>query len=280
MSMNQRKPFSKRAFWICCCVLLIVLLWIFVWQRVGKELADAGQNAYYTGFTHNGAIYALCDTDFIKETYDLTLTGTSADCGSSLERAQFEVDGVTVYCPLYRVKALEQQSLADAVVLVERDDVYYTYELAGFTALNQSPSVTAVCRAYGIGSGSDLKSVAVYDADGAMIQNLTDAEELAVFYEKFAALGEDIGAAGQSQAYYDAYVAKYGESDALSLADGMITTADDETYEQAMSLWGTGMCTVTITMKNGLRLADMVYAPVPQVFQVYGYYAITEPFFE
>lgn len=278
--MNESKRPSKQMFWILCAVGFVLLLWIFVWQRVGKELDHAGVNAYYSRFTHDGAIYAAFDPDFIAETYGLTLTGTDADRGTSLGKAQFSVDGVTVDCPLYRVKALEEQSLADGVVLVERDGRYDTYELVGFTALSESPSITAVCQAYGIGSGADLQSVTVYDADGTVMEQITDAAELTAFYEKFAALGEDMGAAGQSRAYYDAYVEKYGESDAITLQDGVIETADDATYEQAMAFWGAGMCTVTIRTTRGLRLGDMVYAPVPGVFQAYGYYGITEPFFE
>ena len=70
------------------------------------------------------------------------------------------------------------------------------------------------------------------------------------------------------------------DRDALTIENGTIEAADDAVYQQAMELWGTGMCRVTMKLKNGFRLADMVYAPVPEVFQVYGYYAITEPFFE
>lgn len=278
--MNKSKSLSKRTFFIVCAVGLVILLWILVWQRVGKELNNAGVDAYYSCFTHNGAIYAAYDRDFLAETYGITLTGSAAELGTSLGKAQFTIDGVTVHCPLYRVKALEEQSFADAVVLVERDGQYDTYELVGFTALSESPSITAVCEAYGIRSGADLQTITVCDADGTIMEQITDAAELTAFYEKFAALGEDIGAAGQSQAYYDAYVAHHGESDAITLRDSVIETADDATYEQAMAFWGAGMCTVTIRTANGLRLGDMVYAPVPGIFQAYGYYVITEPFFE
>lgn len=278
--MNRKMALSKRTVFIAIAVLCILLAWVFLWQRVGDKMEQAELDAYYTGFSLDGAIYARYDMDFIADTYDLTLTGTAADCGSSLEKAQFTVEGVMVSCPVYRVKALEDQSLADAVVLVERGGVYHTYELVGFTSLSESPSIGAVCEAYGIGAADDLVSVTVHDADGTMLRNLTTQEDLAAFYAKFAALGEDMGAEGQAQAYYDVYVDRYGESDAIALENGVITTADDETYQQAMELWGAGMCTVTVMLKNGLRLGDMVYAPVPKVFQAYGYYRITEPFFE
>ncbi len=277
LKTNAKKKRIKQMV-IIAAVLMLVLLWLLIWQLVGKRMQHAATDAQYTHFTYNGAIYARCAD--AAAYYDLTLSGDMTDCGESIGTVQFTVDNVTVYKEAYRVNGEEKHPIAEPVLLVQQNEKCLPYELAGFTALNESPSITAVCAAYGIQSAQDIASVTVYDADGSVVQTLTNAEALATFYDKFIALGQDIGAAGQSQAYYDVYVEKYGASDAITLKDGIIETADDETYQQALELWGAGMCSVTMQLQNGLRIADMVYAPVPKVFQVYGYYTITTPFFE
>ncbi len=275
---DTKKRISKKAVILAAGALAAVLLWVIAWNTVGDRMQQTAIDIQYTHFTYNGAIYARCTDAGVL--YDLPLKGDAGDCGESIGTVQFTVDGVTVSKEAYCVKGEEEHPIAEPVLLVRQGEKSVPYELVGFTALNESPSIMAVCAAYGIQSAKDIAAVSVYDADGSVMRTLTKADELAAFYEKLAALGEDIGAAGQSQAYYDAYIAKYGESDTITLTDGTIETADDETYQQAMELWGAGICTVTIELQNGLRIADMVYAPVPKVFQVYGYYSITEPFFQ
>ncbi len=272
------KGISKKTVCTVCILLLMLLVWVLAWRLVGRRMEQAMTDTQYTHFTHADAIYARCTAELAEEAYDLKLTGTAADCGRALGKVQFTVDGVTVHCEAFAPKT-EQHPIAEPVLLVQRGEDVFPYELVGFTALSEQPSVTEVCAAYGIASAADILSVTVYDADGAILRQLAK-EDLPAFYRKLTALGEDMGAEGQAQAYYDAYTEKYGKSDALTIQNGTIEAADDETYRQAMELWGTGMCRVTMQLANGFRLADMVYAPVPEVFQVYGYYTITEPFFE
>ncbi len=276
--MASTKQISKKTVLPAAVVLAALLLWMLAWKIVGDRMEQTAADMQYTHFTYNGAIYARC-TD-AADLYNLPLKGDAGDCGESVGMVQFTVEGVTVSKEAYCVKGEETNPIAEPVLLVRLHEKTVPYELVGFTSLNESPSIATVCKAYGIQSAKDIAAVTVYDADGSVVQSLTKAEELETFYNKLIALGEDIGAAGQSQAYYNAYIAKYGESDAITIKDGTIETADDETYQQAMELWGAGMCTVTMQLQNGLRIADMVYAPVPKVFQVYGYYAITTPFFE
>lgn len=275
---SQTRRISKKTVIASASVIVALLLWMIAWKIVGERMEQTATDMQYTHFTYNGAIYARCpDATTI---YELDLTGNADDCGESLGTVQFTVDGVTIHKEAYRVKGEVSHAIADPVLLISNDTKCVPYELVGFTALNDSPSITAVCEAYGIQSEEDIVSITVFDADGSVVQSITDLATRRSFYEKLIALGEDMGTVGQLQAYYDAYIAKYGASDAITLKDDTIETTDNETYQQAMELWGAGMCTVTIQLQNGLRLADMVYAPVPKVFQVYGYYAITEPFFE
>lgn len=276
--MLKSRSISKKTVIVSALMLAALLLWVIAWQIVGDRMEQTATDMQYSHFTYSGAIYARCPD--AANIYQLHLTGKLDDCGEPVGTVQFTVDGVTVHKEAYRVKGEETHAVAEPVLLISHDEKCTPYELVGFTALNKSPSIGAVCEAYGIQSAEDIASVTVYDADGSVVQNLTAAEALQPFYEKLVALGADLGAAGQAQAYYDAYIAKYGNSDGITLKDGTIETADNETYQQAMELWGAGMCTVTMELQNGLRLADMVYAPVPKVFQVYGYYAITAPFFE
>lgn len=272
------KRISKKTVCIAAVLLLMLLAWVLAWRFVGRRMEQAMTDTQYTHFVYEDAIYARCTIQLAEESYDLKLNGTAADCGTALGKVQFTVDGVTVHCEAFAPKT-EPHPIAEPVLLVQRGEDVFPYELVGFTALSDHPSVAEVCTAYGIASAEDILSVTVYDADGGILRQLAK-EELPLFYRRLIALGEDMGADGQAQAYYDAYIEKYGEGDGLTIANGTIEAADDAVYQQAMELWGTGMCRVTMKLKNGFRLADMVYAPVPEVFQVYGYYAITEPFFE
>ncbi|MBE6846532.1 MAG: hypothetical protein E7503_00145 [Ruminococcus sp.] len=276
--MAGNKRISQRNVCIAAVLLLMLLAWVLAWRFVGRRMEQAMTDTQYTHFIYEDAIYARCTAQLAAESYGLKLNGTAADCGTALGKVQFTVDGVTVHCEAFAPQT-EPHPIAEPVLLVQRGDEVFPYELVGFTALSEQPSITEVCAAYGIASAEDILSVTVYDADGAILRQLAE-EELPLFYRRLIALGEDMGADGQAQAYYDAYIEKYGEGDALTIENGTIEAADDAAYQQAMELWGTGMCRVTMKLKNGFRLADMVYAPVPEVFQVYGYYAITEPFFE
>ena len=81
------------------------------------------------------------------------------------------------------------------------------------------------------------------------------------------------------QAYYDAYVQQYPDSQGVTLENGALQFADDDSKQRAMTLWSDGMCLVSISLKNGLHLRELVYAPVPGFFAVYGIYRLTSPFF-
>ncbi len=271
----------KRLFFVIGVGIVGILMigWIILWQRIGKELDEAEHDAAFSTFTLNEAIYAACTDAVMTEYLKEPLQFTAEDCGSVLEEVSFDTAQGTVIGTVYRLRQLEDAGLKDAFLLVQRGERYYGYELVGFSSLQDSPSITAVCDAYEIGSAADLQSITITDADATIVETITDAAALEDFYNKLITLGEDIGAEGQAQAYYDAYIQKYGVSDAISVNGDTVETADDDTYLKAMDLWSNGMCTVSIRLKNGLCLRNLVYAPVPKVFNVYGYYTITDLFF-
>lgn len=258
---------------------ILLILWFAMWQRIGKELDQAESDAAYSSFALEGAIYAACTETIMQEYLTEPIQYHAADCGSVLGEVSFHTAQGTTTGTVYRLRQLEDAGLKDAVILMQRGGRYTGYELVGFEALQNSPSISAVCNAYEIYSHADLQSVTITDADGAVLETVSDAKALSDFYEKLIALGDDIGAAGQAKAYYDAYVQKYGASDAIAINGDTVETADEDTYLKAMDLWSNGMCTVSIRLTNGLFLRDLVYAPIPGVFHVYGYYTITDSFF-
>lgn len=263
--------------------LLVILLiaafaasWALIWKRIGDAMDTAAEDEVYAGFLLDGAYYTRCTAAALASYTDQAAPDATFR-GESVGDVAFETEAGTLYCEAYLCTLVPEHE-PPALLMLDRpgDPVY---ELSGFQSLGDAPSAADVCAAYGIASADDLSSVRITEADGTPIDEITGADDLAAFYEKLTALGEDIGQAGTAQAYYDVYLEKYGESDGISLENGEIQFADEDTEQKAMALWSEGLCLVTVRLKSGLQLRDLVYAPVPRVFAVYGSYRLTEAFF-
>lgn len=277
------KAFLKKNKGLLILLGSFVLLaggWLLLWQRLGRSVERAAYDASYEQLVFSGAYYHQCDLSVVQE-YLADITAVDdALCGEELGTLSFPSENGTVSCPLYACKPLTDAGKKNALVLLRRAEQLIPYELIGFQYLDDDPSIWAVCASYGLGRASDLESVTVTDTDGGNAETLNDPEQLQAFYDKFVKLGEDIGKAGQAKAYYDAYTAKFGKTDKVYLEDDTVKAVNDAAYQEAMDYWMEGMRLVTIRAKNGYQLRGCVYAPVPEVFSVYGDYPITEPFFE
>ena len=263
----------RRALLIGAGVLLFAELWVFFWLRISDAMKNARSDAVFAGFTYDGAYYTRMDADTLR-LYTETPAGESL-CGDSLGTVTLSAG---ISRELFACRDVPREQYAPAVVLQDGTR-YLAYELTGFTALDNAPSVRQVLDAYGITGADAVASVTVTEADGTAIDTITDADALSAFYEKLSALGDDIGEQGEMQAYYDAYVQQYPDSQGVTLENGALQFADDDSKQRAMTLWSDGMCLVSISLKNGLRLRELVYAPVPGFFAVYGIYRLTSPFF-
>lgn len=276
------KEFLKKNKWVLLAaagVLLLVCGWLLLWQYVGDQVEQAAYEASYEQLSFDGAYYVRCDLAAVQLYVPDTKTIGKALCGEQLGTLSFPSEEGAVTCPLYACKPLEEAGKKHAIILLERKSGLLAYELAGFSYLDESPNIWAVCASYGIAWPEDFESVTISDAEGNVQETITDADALSDFYDKFLKLGEDLGEEGLTQAYYDAYVEKFGESDQIRLENGTIEAASDEAYAEAMEYWTEGLLLVTIRLANGLQLRDCIYAPVPGIFSVYGDYALTEPFF-
>ena len=277
------KAFLKKNKWVLLAAAAVILLgcgWLLLWMHLGDQVQLASYDSAYEQLSFDGAYYAQCDLQTVQLYLpDVTKIDKSL-CGRQLGTLNFPSENGTVSCPLYACKPLEDAGKKRAVILLERDGAWLSYELSGFQYLDGTPDIWAVCASYGIGYPEDFASVTVSDRDGNLLETITDADKLSDFYDKFLKLGEDLGNAGTAQAYYDAYIRKFGDDGKVWLADGTVEAADDEAYAAAMEYWTEGLLNVEIRMKNGLMLRNCIYAPVPGVFSVYGDYAITESFFD
>ena len=258
-------------------ILLFAGLWLFIWLRVSDALRTAQQDEAYSGFVFDGACYTRIDTETLK-LYTDTPVGESL-CGTLLGTVPFTTAHGTEHDLLYACKDVPYTQYAPAVLLRVAGR-YLPYELTGFSSIGDAPSAAEVLAAYGITGAESLVSVSVTEANGTPVDTITEPDDLKAFYEKLSALGEDIGEDGEMQAYYDAYRDKYPDDARVTLKDGEIQYADDESRQLAMTLWSDGMCLVSITLNNGLRLRNMVYAPVPGFFALYGIYRLNTPFFK
>lgn len=277
----KAKEIIKEHKGVIIVVALVLLLaggWYYMWSRIAANMTLANYETGYEQFTFEGAHYLLCDSASLHGYLPDAAGADESLCGERIGEMSFPSSAGTVSCPLYACKVFGDAA-PYPLVIAERSGQYAAYELAGFESLDESPSAADVCAAYGITGAEAVAQIELRDADGSLLETVTDAEAIADFCGKLTALGDDIGEAGLAKAYYDAYTAEYGETDKLTLTDGKIQYADDEIYQHAMEYWSSGMCLVTVKMKSGLQLRNAVYAPVPAVFSLYGDYAFTEAFF-
>lgn len=279
MKVITRIKKHKNVLIAAAVALLGGACWYLFWNQLGNRVEDAAYDAAFENLVFDGAYYQISTLETAQLYLPEMQTVNSALCGSRLGELSFPTQYGTVTCPIYACKPLEDAGKQNALVILEREAGYSVYELVGFQYLDESPSIWAVCASYGIGAASDLESVTVSDMDDNVLATYTDADALSDFFDRFVKLGENLSDEAQSQLYYDAYIAEYGENENLVLENGTVETKDDQTYQQAMALWTTDLRIVDIRLRNGLQLRGCMYAPVPKVFSVYGSYQITEPFF-
>lgn len=269
----------KTAVIITILVLLIFGGWVAAWGRLGRVLNETSYQSAFESFTYQGAHYAKCDLAALRNYLPDAAEIGETLCGEALGELNIPTSQGEIHCPIYAEKDFPEADPAYPLLVLSHDGGYDVYECAGFSVLDESPSVPAVCAAYGIGGGGDLAEVLVRDGDGTLISEMTAQDDLDRFFTGLMTLGDDLGGEGLANAYRDAYIAEYGDDGKVTVENGSVQTADDETYQKAMTLWSEGICTVDIRLKNGLQLRGAVYAPVPAVFSLYGDYPITEPLF-
>ena len=267
-------------FLLCAGLLLIVAgCWLTVWHRLGRSVEQAAYRSVFDTLTFEDAYYTKCDLQTVQDYVPEAAEIGAALCGEELGMLQFPTESGTVECPLYSCKPLDDAGKVHAIVLLKGQEEYLAYELSGFRYLDESPSIWAVCASYGIGKAEDLESLTLADADGNVLETVTDSAALKEFFDKLVKLGDCLTEEDLAHAYYDAYTEKYGEDGKLEIQDGKLKAVSDEAFSAAMDYWNTDMRAVTIRLKNGLLMRDCLYAPVPGIFAVYGNYRLTEPFF-
>lgn len=260
-------------------VLLFAAAWLLIWNRVGRQVEQAAYQSVYDTLTFDGAYYQKCTLETVQDYLPEVQQIGAELCGSELGMLQFPSENGTAECPLYACKPLEDAEKERGIVLLKGQDGYMAYELSGFRYLDDSPSVWAVCASYGIGKASDIESLTVKDADGNMLETVTDSKALSDFFNKLVKLGDCLTDEALAQIYYDAYTAEFGDDGVLTITDGRLKAKDDASFAAAAEYWNRDLKLVTIRLKNGLLMRDCMYIPVPGVFAVYGNYRVTEPFF-
>ena len=252
-------------------VLLIAAGWLVVWKKIGSAMHDAEYESAFDQFAYHGLYYARIGESELNDHYSAPRTPEGI-AGTRLDVITLPTPHGKEDCTLYAAGNGEGIDGQYPLTVLHCGAGWFAYEATGFESLGDAPSVTEVCGAFGLHSAESIESVSVADADGTVLAELTDTEDLRSFYEKLIRLGDDIGEAGQAKAYYDAYIGKFGENAGVTFSDGVIQFESDEANKQAMEYWAEGMRLVTIRIRNGFRLRNLVYAPVPKVFSVYGNY--------
>lgn len=276
------KAFWKehRKFLIGATLLLLFIgAWVLIWHRVGHQVEQAAYRSVYDTLTFDGAYYQKCGLETVQDYVPEAAEIGAALCGEELGMLQFPSEEGTVECPLYACKALEDAGKERGIVLLKGQEGYLAYELSGFRYLDDAPSVWAVCSSYGIGKAEDIESLTVKDADGNLLETVTDSADLKAFFDRFVKLGDCLSDEELTGLYYDSYTAEFGDDGKLSVRDGKLQAENDEALSAAMAYWNTDARMVTIRLKNGLLMRDCLYMPVPGIFAVYGNYRLTEPFF-
>ena len=276
------KAFWKehRMFLIGAALLLLFIgAWMLIWHRVGGQVEQAAYRSVYDTLTFDGAYYKKCTLEVVQEYVPEAAEIGEALCGEELGMLQFPSEEGTVECPLYACKPLEEAGKERGIVLLKGQDAYLAYELSGFRYLDDAPSVWAVCSSYGIGKAEDIESLTLKDADGNLLETVTDSAALKAFFDRFVKLGDCLSDEALSEMYLESYTAEFGDDGKLEIKDGKLRAKDDEALAAAMEYWNTDVRMVTIRLKNGLLMRDCLYMPVPGIFAVYGNYRLTEPFF-
>ena len=276
------KTFWKAHWKIILVIGLFALFagaWFLIWNRVGNQVEQAAYRSVYDTLTFDGAYYQKCELQTVQDYVPDAAEIGEALCGEELGTLQFPSENGTVTCPLYACKPLEDAGKERGIVLLKGQEGYLAYELSGFSYLDDAPSVWAVCASYGIGAAEDIESLTLCDAEGSLLETVTDRDRIRDFFDRLVKLGDCLTDAELAQAYYDSYTAKFGDDGTLEIRDGKLQAKSDEAFSAAMTFWNTDVRMVTLKLKNGLLMRDCLYAPVPGIFAVYGNYRLTEPFF-
>lgn len=276
------KAFWKEHWKIVLAVGLFLLFaggWFLIWNRVGNQVEQAAYRSVYDTLTFDGAYYHKCELATVQDYVPSASEIGEALCGEELGTLQFPSETGTETCPLYACKPLEDAEQARSILLLKGQEGYLAYELSGFSYLDDSPSIWAVCASYGIGAAEDIESLTLADADGNLLETVTDRAQIKDFFDKLVKLGDCLTDEELALAYYDSYTAKYGDDGTLEIKDGKLQAKDNKAFSAAMDYWNTDVRMVTLRLKNGLLMRDCLYAPVPGIFAVYGNYRLTESFF-
>ncbi len=276
------KAFLKKNLGIIIILAVFLLFagfWFLFWDRISNQVTNAAYRSVFDTFSFEGAYYVRCDLQTVQAYLPETDAVTAELFGKQLGELNFPTELGTETCPLYACKPMQDAGKKNAVVLLEKSDGISAYELSGFEYLDEQTSIWAVCASYGISYAEDIESVTVKSKEGELLETITDSGALSDFVEKLLKLGDDIGEAGISEAYYNAYTEEFGETGQIWLEDDTVKAENDDVYNEAMDFWTKDLRLVTISLKNGYQLRDCIYAPIPGTFSIYGDYAITEPFF-
>lgn len=264
-----------KKYWVGIAVAVLAVLcvtgWVYIWNRIGNSMHDAEYAASFSEFSWHGADYARVSQEELQDHFSEPRTPESI-AGDRLDEIVFPTTRGTETCTLYAAGYPDGVDGVYPLTVLHTGAGWFAYEVAGLESLGNSPSVSAVCGAFGLTDAGMIESVTIEDAADGSKADLTEPADLEKFYAKLTALGDSISEEEQAKAYYDAYVREYGEESGVTLEGGKVQFASEEANERATALWAEGVRLVTIRLRNGFRLRDLVYAPVPQLFTVYGCY--------
>ena len=249
-------------------------LWYFMWQRVEESLNTAEFEAQIRCFDANGAHYLRLDNAGLRVYVPESDGADKSLCGAELGTQALNVAAGTISAPAYALKDYAYTGEYVPVQILNISGKYYAYELIGFQSLDSTPSIGTVLEAYGITGADAIAEITRTDAETGESRKLTDADDLDAVYQQLAGLGEPMTDAQAAQAYYDAFIAEYGETEQIVIEEGEVQTLDDDTYQKAMTFWGRDMYTLDIRLQSGIMLRGCIFAPVPGICSVYGNFAL------
>ena len=269
-----------KKYWKYGFVFLLLLAlcggWYLMWNYLEKTVEESQYEAQFATFDADGAHYLRMDKSGLHAYLPDVDYVTAELCGEPLGVQILSVSMGTMTANAYTLKGYEYSGENIPVRVLEISGKYYAYELTGFRSLDNTPEISAVCQAYGINSAEDIVEITETDAASKEVRSITDSAEIKAYYNRLLALGKPLNDAEAAKKYYEAYIAKYGETDDLYLENGSVQAKDDESYQHAMQFWGEGMYTADFSLKNGLKLRGCICAPNVGVFSVYANYEINE----
>lgn len=240
--------------------LLVVGVWMLIWNRIGKSRAESERNARYASFSIDGAYYEECSLSIVQ-LYDSSISAIDAQCcGSQLTEMKVADKTMT----LYHLASLEQAGKRDGILLADDGTKLRCYELTSFESFGDNTMFADLFAAYGITSADDIKSVRISDADGNPLEMYTESAQIRTVFENLSEMGKPLSSAEIAKQYYDVYAAAYGEggfTEDYLLEGEMLEPKNDAIAKKAAELWGEDMMVANLELKNGLWLNRIIYAP-------------------